>query len=1054
MSVGASRPIPDGRVRIFRTGFLWLLLLAASLPAVCIDRDRRMDQLLHTSWTARDGAPGEITALAQTTDGYLWIGSKRGLYRFDGMHFELMDPFAGQRSKVVRVLSLLAVPGGGLWVGYSRKVVSFYRDGKFSIYEKKDGLDSQIYSFALDKQGNVWGAGATGGLLRFDGVHWKEVSAELHYSGAPLSVFRDREGRIFAGTPDSVSVLNPGGGEFRNVGSNRLGVASFAQSNDGTIWIVETGRSVRPFEFGVENPKALGPEIQVGSAAILFDRSGSLWITTLGDGLRRIPYPERVKGEQIGRFNDKAERFTQEQGLSHDYVACILEDREGNVWTGTSGGLDRFRQSGLIPIPFPTGSSHFALSATTEGAIQVSVSNRLLMRIGDGRVSEQAGKFYVSNGYRILKGYGVIQEPVGNPTEAIKLLARSHAVVGTPDRPKRYDAGKISGYTIGYLAEGERFGEGTGALVSSLIEDHRGRKWWSIPTAGTYRTDAHGWTSLESLGGPSGAAWAEFTDPAGDVWFGFSDRIAELAEDRVKIFTSKEGLSVGGVLAIGGRESEVWIGGDKGIDLYEEGRFRPLVADGESKFAGIRGIIATVDRGLWIASDSGVIYVPEAEIRTFKASPGYRVKARTFAFGDGLNAPIQLGDYGNVLQGKDGLLYFATSLGVVWTDPQRIQINNVPPPLSIEALIAGGVTYVPSGAVTLPPRTTSIEIRYTALSLSQPERAMFRYKLDRSDSDWQEVGTRRDAIYTNLGPGKYVFYVKACNEDGIWNDTGTTMQFTIAPAFYQTWWFRSFYGALGLGILWMVYRYRLNRATEELQERMGARMEERERIARELHDTLLQGFQGLVLRFQAVMKILPPDQTAHRMMESVLERADEVLLEGRQSVRDIREEGTAGTELSETLVKCGEELARDRTSVFSLTVVGEVQPIGPIVFNESYRIVREALINAFQHSHAIKIEVDITYSEFSLSLKVRDNGAGIDDAILRKGRSGHWGLSGMRERAQKIGAQLDIRSHSGVGTEIELRIPAKVAYPPSGRKSLWDRFRNRARRPSGGVEHD
>jgi signal transduction histidine kinase len=286
----------------------------------------------------------------------------------------------------------------------------------------------------------------------------------------------------------------------------------------------------------------------------------------------------------------------------------------------------------------------------------------------------------------------------------------------------------------------------------------------------------------------------------------------------------------------------------------------------------------------------------------------------------------------------------------------------------------------------------------------------------------------------------------ASRGDGGWSDTGATTEFVIAPAFYQTWWFKTLYAVAALGSLWLIYLVRLRRATAQVQQQLGARMEERERIARELHDTLLQGFQGLMLRFQAVMKMLPAQEPAYQMMESVLDRADEVLLEGRQSVRDIREEGTTGAELAATLVQCGEELAREHASFFSLTIVGEAQAVGPVVFDELCRIGREALINAFRHAHAMKIEVEIIYNESGLCLRIRDDGEGIDEAILSKGRSGHWGLSGMRERARKIGAKLDIWSNPGAGTEIELRISAELAYPCSKPESVWNRFMHIFRR--------
>jgi signal transduction histidine kinase len=283
--------------------------------------------------------------------------------------------------------------------------------------------------------------------------------------------------------------------------------------------------------------------------------------------------------------------------------------------------------------------------------------------------------------------------------------------------------------------------------------------------------------------------------------------------------------------------------------------------------------------------------------------------------------------------------------------------------------------------------------------------------------------------------------VIACNNSGVWNEVGDTLDFYVAPTFYQTRWFQILIGCTAAALLWVFYLFRLKRATAQIQERLGARMEERERIARELHDTLLQGFQGLILRFQAVMKTLPAEARARTMMEQVLDRADEVLLEGRQSVRDLREEGTSETELSEALRQCGEELAHNHGSLFGLTIVGEPKPVAPVVFNESYRIAREALINAFQHSEARKIEVEVTYLESGISLRVRDDGMGIDATTLSKGRAGHWGLSGMRERAQKIAAKVDIWSQAGAGTEIELTIPSDVAYPQKMERSLWHRIK-------------
>jgi signal transduction histidine kinase len=373
-----------------------------------------------------------------------------------------------------------------------------------------------------------------------------------------------------------------------------------------------------------------------------------------------------------------------------------------------------------------------------------------------------------------------------------------------------------------------------------------------------------------------------------------------------------------------------------------------------------------------------------------------------------------------------------TQHGVCKTDTSATN----PPPVHVEEIFADRKRYPAQDGVRLPQLTRDLVIDYTALSFVIPQKVRFRYKLDGHDVEWQEPGTRRQAFYNDLAPGNYRFRVIACNNDGLWNEAGAALDFVIPPAFYQTWWFRVFCGVVAAGALWLLYLYRLKQATAKVHERLEGRSEERERIARELHDTLLQGFQGLMLRFQAVIKTLPEHEPAHQMMEKVLDRADQVLLEGRQQVRELRTEGTTGDDLPRKLTLCGEELAQDHASLFTLSVVGVPRVLDQAVCNDAYRIGREALINAFQHSRSEKIEVEVTYDRAGVRLTVRDDGTGLDQATLDRGREGHWGLAGMRERAQKIGAQLNIWSRLGAGTEVELAIPANVAYPPSSRQSL------------------
>jgi signal transduction histidine kinase len=505
--------------------------------------------------------------------------------------------------------------------------------------------------------------------------------------------------------------------------------------------------------------------------------------------------------------------------------------------------------------------------------------------------------------------------------------------------------------------------------------------------------------------------------------------------DTVRIFSGKDGVKVGAVTSIQGKGTKIWIGGEFGLEFFDGSRFQTVNPSDGSTFGGISGIVADPEDGLWFSENRGVMHIREAQLRQLGSG---QVEFESFSLLDGLTAELR-GPLASpsAVRTTDGRLWFATTKGLAWINPKRIVRNTVPPPVLIESAIANGRKYDTSTSLSLPPRIANLQIAYTATSLTVPERVRFRYKLEGQDKEWLDAGTRREAFYTNLDPGSYQFRVIACNNDGVWNETGTVLHFVVLPAFNQTVWFRILCIIALAGCLWLLYLLRLKQATAQVQQRLGARLEERARIARELHDTLLQGFQGLMLRFHAVMKTIPDDHQARNLMENVLDRADEVLLEGRERVRDLRQDEISANELPHMLAACGEELGRDHAIRFSLSVLGTQQPLDPTVGFEAYRIGREALTNAFQHSRSSKIEVEITYDHSRVGLRVRDDGVGINHDVLHRGRVGHWGLPGMRERAQKIGSQIKIWSQDGAGTEIELTIPAAVAYPLSGNKWRW-----------------
>ena len=388
------------------------------------------------------------------------------------------------------------------------------------------------------------------------------------------------------------------------------------------------------------------------------------------------------------------------------------------------------------------------------------------------------------------------------------------------------------------------------------------------------------------------------------------------------------------------------------------------------------------------------------------------------------------------IDGTDGRLWFTTSDGVVWLDPTRPEKNVAPPPITIQSVSADDKDYQLGSELKFPAHTSSIQIRYAAISLSDPTAVHFRYKLQESDKDWHEAASASPVSYRNLAPGSYHFSVAATDTNGVWSDKVATAEFAILPAFYQTRWFLALCIAAALGALYLVYLLRLRQVAHQFLVRMDERVNERARIARELHDTLLQSFQGLLLYLQAGVNLLPdlPDLArARAKLECAIDQAEQAITEGRDAVQGLRSSTMNSGDLPSALNALGTGLATEAGSqsppVFHVEVEGTPRELKPILRDEVYRIAGEALRNAFRHAQAHRVEVAICYGERQLTVRVRDDGKGIGpEALEAKGRAGHWGLQGMRERASKIGAQLELWSRPEAGTELELKIPAGTAY--------------------------
>ena len=800
------------------------------MPLYGIDRDRSLDQLDHTGWTYIEGAPGEVNALAQTTDGYLWLGTATGLFRFDGVRFQSYKPQSGQAFPQRNVVSLFAVPDGGLWVGYWYGGVSFIKDGTVTNYGKAEGLPSRaVLAFARDRQGAIWIAAGKDGLARLEGSRWRKIGADWGFRAAAHAVFVDHAGTLWVGTPTTVSYLAEGGHHFQIATQGlRPIVQNFAEAPDGALWMAEGGYGVRPVPLPGKNNGKPGPAILVGSLAVTFDNQGSLWVTSTGNGIRRVPYPERLhppkmKGPSAWQFNNsEVEAFTQQDGLTSDYVYSVLRDREGNVWIGTSGGLDRFRQSpvvsvplqpilyrGALPIPSVHSFTTIALAAGDQGALWVSgIGPQVLQEIQNDKVVTQLRDLPVDCAYRDPSGvfwfatpfsvYRVDHERLdmsGSKPGAVTYHYHGAVPAGQGLTLRQLDLPTPGGIALSIHSR-----------VKAITQDRLDRLWISTGS-GTFRLEKSGWTSLESLGGPEGTATAEFTDAEGRIWFGFANTVAMLDGDRVSIFSDKDGVQIGAVTSIQGKGTKIWIGGEFGLESFDGRRFQTVNPSDGSAFGGVSGIVADPEDGLWFSENRGIIHIRQAQLQQLSSG---KVEFERFSSLDGLTAELR-GALASpsAVQTTDGRIWFATTKGLAWINPKRIVRNTVPPPVLIESVIANGKKYDDSTSLRLPPRIANLQIAYTATSLTIPERVRFRYKLEGQDKEWQDAGTRREAFYTNLDPGSYQFRVIACNNDGVWNETGTGLHFVVLPAFDQTVTFKILCGLALLAALWSLYLLRL-----------------------------------------------------------------------------------------------------------------------------------------------------------------------------------------------------------------------------------------------------
>ncbi|MCE4539700.1 histidine kinase [Pelomonas sp. P7] len=995
------------------------LLLAATLcclppTALAADAPLQVAQYAHTAWTARDGAvPGLVFAMAQTPDGYLWVAGSFGLFRFDGLRFMPWQPPQGQ-SLPANPYSLLVSRDGTLWIGTFDGLASWNGRALTRYPQIGNGF---VTSLVEGRDGTVW-AGLLGDKGRLCALRAAQVECTAPQAGFGQfvwSVAEDPSGALWVAADSGLWRWRPGAPQRFEASGQRLGDLSIGADGEVLVAVrgagllrVEGDRLVPyPLRSATRPAEAL-PDRDIKANKLLRDRDGGLWIGSEGRGIVHL---------QEGR----ADAFSRSDGLSGNIACSLFEDREGNVWFGSDKGVDRFRKLPVTTVSVQQGlpnESTKAVLATADGSVWVA-TNDGLARWKDTRLVV----YRQDSGLPDVHVQSLYQDPDGrlwvSTGGGLAYLAgdRFVSIGGVPSKEV-------------YSITGDKAGNLWLSGNAGLTRLNRGRFVENIPWSAFGR-----WQQAKVIVADRGGLWLSFWQGGGVLYF----KDGKVQET----YTAESGLGAGHVAGLRlDADGAVWAATEEGgLSRIHEGRITTLTAGSGLPCNTIHWSTLDAHGSLWMYTACGLVRILGDDLAAWIADPRHKVAAKLWDGADGVPLQALTPAYFNppVAMGPDGKLWLASGIDVQVVDPDHLPSNPLPPPVHIEKLVADQVSYAVTNGLRLPPRVRDMTIEFAALSLVDAKSTRFRYRLEGHDDHWQEAVERRQATYTNLPPGQYRFRVKAANNSGVWNEEGAELDFSIAPAFYQTTWFGLTVVALLAGLAWSGFQLwlhmRIRRLHRQFEATLEARVDERTRIARDLHDTLLQHFHGLLLQFQAAMNLLPDrPRESRQVLAKAIDRAAEAITEGRDTVHGLRISTLETNSLAEALRALAADLAGENgpAATAHVEVRGTPRDLHPLVRDEAFRIAGEALRNAFHHADARRIDVEIRYDARQLVLQVRDDGQGIAPEMLRAGgKEGHFGLSGMHERAGLVGGELSVRSEPGKGTEVRLNVPGSQAYSRS-----------------------
>lgn len=980
----------------YRIIVLWFLLMycevvgATNFPAWHTN-------MQHKGWGRQDGAPLAV-AITQDQKGSLWLASRDGLYRFDGVRFERMNTIEGHAPASPAIRTVESI-GDTLWLGYVFGGVSVFKHGAVKHYTSADGApDRSVDRIRQTPDGTLWLSGA-GGVFWLDGEKWKNVtSADGLPAGRVESLEVLPDGSVLVSHKDGLYRNSLRSSKFRKVSAIHGTYATYPYRG-GEMLIVGTGRVVHIFDPKTNQSRPLElPTAARDWLDVFPDKHGSTWAQT-DRGL--ILMDVNLHVQKI---------FPLSQKLTGNTIFAQFDDREGNLWLATDNGIDRLREARINSIDLPPSTSLFpSVAADASGRVWIGSIP------GTNRLPGSTVVIYPDN-HRVTSSMRYVSTSTRAHDGSLWFAASDGIYHESANVEQHYPLPT----------------ELKGSEIQALAVDDKGGLWVSVPGTGMLYVKDGVWSP--GGGFPELAKRPAVTlhfDRQGRLWFGYpKNQMAVLERGKVRQIENLHESKVGNIFSIISRSTTVWVGGDEGLAYFDGHRFRALRNRDGSSFHGISGLVETAKGELWVHDTDGLVRIPAVALSAALRAQTGTVSTERFDHLDGyVGSPPQLRPLPTLVEAADGRIWYANASNVGWIQPDDILRNTTLPVPQITGLRTDAKRYDAMNGITLPQGTENIQVDYTASSLSMPERVNFRFRLTGQDTAWREAGGRRQAFFTNLYPGEYKFELMVVNEDGLWSANSAELTFHIAPAFTQTIGFKITCGLLALALLYAMYRSRLRYATNRIAERAQERLLERQRIVRTLHDTFLQSVQALMMCFHRIKESLPQDSPAQDQIDIALDAADDVLIEGRNQLLYLRVRDEDRPEITDVLKAFGNKLMEHRNVALSCTVLGKPYRLKQVVYDEALTIGKEAMFNALRHSGAPVIQLELEYGRSHFKLYVRDQGKGIDSALLKDQESaGHWGLLGMRERADHIGGELYIDSRLGEGTDVSLRVPANCAY--------------------------